>query len=667
MTQHLAYLVLGLGAGAALAMLACGIVLTDRASGVLNFAHAATGMYLAHVFYEFRETGELVLPIVGLPARLDLVPRPTVATAAVVVGLYAAVFGAAIYLVVFRRLATAPPLARVVASIGWFLYLWAMVGLRFPDPPRIRRILPSSAVSVFGHPVFQDRLWAAVIAVAVTAALWATFRFTRFGLATVAAAESPKGAAVTGLDATRLALANWVLATVLSGLAIVLIAPVTQLDPLNLSLLVVPALAACLLGGGRSFPTVAAAAFAIGMAQSEIVNLQVGWPSLSGLGLPQALPFVVILATLAIRGRSLPTRGDLLPGRLPPSPEPRRVALTSVVIGGVAVVVLSTAGPDWRSAVITSAIAVVISLSVVVLTGYVGQISLAPFAFAGIAAFGVARLSAWGVPFPVAPLIAVLATGVVGVAVGLPATKIRGMHLAVATLGAAVAIEQLLFKWRSFVDPGVHGATEPRLFGIDLGIAARGADYPRPAFGLLVVVVAVVAAGAVANIRRGRSGVSWLAVRSNERSAAAIGIDVVGAKLTAFAASSLLAGLGGVLLTYQRQTLTADSFAVFLSLATLALTYLAGISSVSGAVVAGLLAPLGVFAVVSGQDLVDVSPYAYVVNGALLIGAALVSPDGLTGAAGRGLARLRSAAGRGESRDLGQHVGRVEVRADVGE
>lgn len=667
MTQHLAYLVLGLGAGAALSLLACGVVLTERASGVINFAHAAMGMYLAHAFYEFRETGDLVLPIVGLPARLHLLPRPTVATASVVMLVYAAALGAVVYLVIFRRLTRAPALARVVASIGLFLYLWAMVGLRFADPPPVRRILPSRAVQVFGHPVFQDRLWAAAVAAVVTSLLWATFRWTRFGLATVAAAESRKGAELTGIDSRSLALVNWMLATVLAGVAVVLIAPVNQLDPLNLSLLIVPVLAATLLGGGRSFVAVSAAAFGIGMAQSEIVNLQVSWPALSGLGLPQGLPFVLILASLIVRGRSLPGRGDPGVSRLPASPEPRFVAPAALVVGAVAVVVMLTAGPTWRSAIITSSIAIVISLSVVVLTGYVGQISLAPFAFAGIAAFTLARVSAWDVPFPVAPMIGVAAAGAVGVVVGLPATKVRGLHLAVATLGAAVAIEQLLFKWRPFVDTGADGAPDPTLFGVDLGISARGADYPRSAFGIMTIVVAVAAAVGLANLRRGRSGLAWLAVRSNERAAAAAGIDVVAAKLSAFALSSLLAGIGGVLLTYQRQTLTTDNFAVFLSLATLALTYLAGIASVGGAVLAGALAPLGVFAVISGQDPVRVSPYSFVVNGALLVAAALAAPDGIVGALSRIRHRVSRSTPRGESGELREHVAGVEERTHVGE
>jgi len=641
-TSHLAYLVLGLGAGAALSLLACGVVITDRASGVVNFAHAAMGMYLAHVFYEFRETGDLVLPIVGLPARVHLLARPTVAAALAIVVLYAAIIGAATYVMIFRRLATAPPLGRVVASIGLFLYLWAMVGLRFPNPPRVRRILPSGAVDVFGQAVFVDRLWAALIAAVVTAALWATYRFTRFGLATTAAAESPKGALLTGLPVQRLALANWVIATVLAALAVIIIAPVNQLDPLSLSLLIVPALAAVLLGGSRSFGWVSLSAFAIGMAQSEIVNLQVSWPSVSGLGLQQGLPFVVILVTLAVRGHGLPERGATTVGRLPASPEPSHVVPTAVALAAIAAFVMAVGGSDWRAALITSCIATIMSLSVVVLTGYVGQISLAPFAFAGVAAFSLAKLSAWDVPFPLAPVIAVAATVALGIAVGIPASRVRGLNLAITTLGAAVAIEQLLFKWRPFVAAGSDGPARPGIGGLDLGISARGSGYPRVAFGLFAIVVATVAAMAVANLRRGPTGLAWLAMRGNERAAAAAGVDVTRAKLAAFAVSAGLAGVGGVMLTYQRGTLSADGFAVFLSLATLAMTYLGGISSVTGAVIAGAIAPLGVLTVLSGQDMTAVSPYAFVINGALLIGAALLYPDGLAGALATGSRRLRS-------------------------
>jgi ABC-type branched-subunit amino acid transport system permease subunit len=652
MTRHLAYLILGVGAGSTLAMLGLGLVLTHKASGVVNFAHAATGMWLAYVFYEFRETGDLIFPIpatagdtmlgVEVPlwaTRVGLLARPTVFTALAVTLVYGALLGALIYTLVFRRLRHAPGLSRVVASIGLFLYLYATAALRFPLPPRTRPILAGGSFELFGQRIFNDRIHAAAIAVGITAVLWAVYRFTRFGLATTAAAESEKGATLIGLDPDRLAAINWAIATSLAGLSIVLVARVTSLDPLNLSLLVVPALAAALLGGFRSFVWVAVAGFAVGMLQSELINLQSSWSALSGLGIEQGLPFVLILIALVIRGDTLPTRREIIERSLPESPTPRLVGLSAVAAAGIGVAIMVSGGSDWRQATITSSIAFVISLSIVVLTGYVGQISLAPYAFAGVAGFSLIKLGAAGVPFPLAPLAAALIAMLLGLVVGLPAVRVRGMNLAIATLGAAVAIEQLLFKWSWFT--GDNTVPAPKLGGLDLSIAAKGSAYPRGAFGMFAVVVAVVCGLAVANLRRGTLGLRWLAVRSNERAAAAARIDVTATKLGAFALSAFLAGVGGVLIAYQRQTLSATSFQVFFSLAALAITYLAGIASISGAGVAGLLAPLGLFVLLTNGELpTEVSKYSFAANGLLLIVVAVALPNGITGAVGGLVRRL---------------------------
>lgn len=602
-------------------------------------------MYLAYAFYEFRETGELVLPIVGLPARVALLPRPTVASAIAVMVVYGAALGAALYAAIFRRLARQSPLSRVVASIGLFLYTWALVTLRFPRSPAIRKLLPAEHVRVFGQTVFRDRLYVGLIAAIIVAALWATHRFTRFGLATTATNESPKGAVLSGINTDRISTINWAVAAVLSGVAMVLIAPVISLDPLNMSLMIVSALGAALLGGLRSFAWVGLAGFAIGIAQSEIVSFQADWRSLSGIGLQQGVPFLVILLILGLRGNRLPVRGESDAVGLPASPVPRGVFIVGLVLAVVAGAVAAFGSNDWRSAIATSAISCVISLSVVVLTGFVGQISLAPYAFAGVAAFGVPLLHRVGVPFPIAPVAAVVLAMLAGLIVGLPGVKARGMSLAVATLAASVAVERLLFTWDGFAGATGKEIPPPKLFGLDLSVSRPGDPYPRAAFGVAVVVIAVLVGVAVAQLRRGVIGQSWMAVRSNERAAAAAGINVTMVKLTAFALSAGLAGLGGVMLGYQRQTLSTDSFQVFMSLAVLALTYLAGISSVSGAVIAGALAPLGVVTMLSGGDLTKVSPYAFVANGALLVVAAVIAPSGISGAVRAGWKRLMSRRG----------------------
>ena len=314
---------------------------------------------------------------------------------------------------------------------------------------------------------------------------------------------------------------------------------------------------------------------------------------------------------------------------------------------------------------ITSSIFALFALSMVVLTGFVGQISLASYAFAGFAAFTMVKLSDAGLPFPLSPLLAAALTCLLGILVGLPAVKVRGLNLAIVTLGAAVAIQELLFKWDWFV--GSIAATEvpePSIGGLDLTIRASGDDYPRAAFGLLCIVVLALAAVAVANLRRGTTGLQWLAVRANEQAAAAAGINVAAAKLSSFAISAFLAGLGGTLLAYQRLTLSADSFGVFNSLSLLALTYLAGIAALSGGITAGALAPVGVLAVAMGQDVGRPSPYQFAVSGLLLVVMAVVYPDGFTGAVRslwRRLTRSRgtSAAG-GQAGGVAQDVGGVQ-------
>lgn len=650
MQEHLQYLILGLGSGAVVTALALGVVLTYRSARVLNVAHAAMGMYVGLAYLELRRTGQLVLPVLGLPDRIRLVPEgvvPTAATAIPVALVLAAALGLLVHLLVFRPLRTAPILARVVASLGLFLYLLSMVNLRFDAQgaalSRPTPILPNDLISIAGIELPRDRLLLAAIVVMTAFGLAAMFRFTRFGLVTRAAAENEKGAILLGHAPDRIAAVNWMLASTLAGGAVVLSAPIAGLDATRTSLLIVPALAAALLGRFESFLVTVAAGLTIGALQSELLNVQTTWDWLPDNGLQQGLPLVVIIATMAWRGRSLPGRGDTHHVHFPHSPHPRHLGagMALLVIGGS--VALVTASADWRNGIIISSIFGLMALSVVVLTGFVGQISLAPLAFAGVAAFTMVNLSNdFGVPFPFAPLGGALVATALGVLLGIPAVRVRGMNLAIVTLAAATAIEELVLKW-DWLAGGDTGANVPRpgIGGFDLGIGARGDAYPRPAFGILCLAVLALATLLVANLRRGDTGLHWLAIRGNERAAAAVGIDVSRAKLSAFAVSAFLAGIGGTLLAYQRQTLSADSFVVLNSLALVAMTYLGGIASVGGAVIAGLFANGGVLTVATAATSSDASHYQFAVNGILLIAVAIGYPEGIAGALSRMLDRLR--------------------------
>lgn len=643
-SSHLGYLLLGLGAGSAIAALGLGLVMVYRASGVINLAQGALGMFIALAFFTFRESGRVTLPLLGLPSSFHLIDRPTLATALAVFIPYGLVLGALVYLLVFRPLRRSPPLAQVVASVGLFLYLWAVAELRFPGEVLIRTIVDDTGRNVLGRLVTSDQFYIAGMVLVGAGVLWWVGAHSRFGLATTAAAENERGAILAGLRPELLALGNWSLAVCLAGTFTILAAQLTRLDPLTTSLAVVPALAAALLGGFRSYGAVVIGGLVLGMGASELTNLQADYTWVPKVGWQQGLPLLVILGVMLLRGRPLPERGALAAAKFPAAPKPRHAVASTFVVVPVIAAAMLVIGPDLRSGLITSAVAAVISLSVVVLTGWVGQISLAPLAFAGVAGFSLVRLAEAGLGV-LAPVLAVLVATAVGVLVGLPAVRVRGMSLAIATLAAAIAIEELLFKWSWFTG-GVEGVRAPKLslFGADLSISAPGAEFPRPVFGVVCVVVCGAVALGVAQLLRSRLGVAFLAVRGNERAAAGAGVDVARVKLLAFAISAALAGVGGVLLAYQRQSLSVQSYQVFASLSVVALTYLAGITSISGALVAGALAPEGLIAALSGSTSSSTTQFA--INGLALIVVAIVAPEGVTGVVRRrvrGLADRRSA------------------------
>ena len=607
---YLVFLLLGLGTGAVYAALGLGLVLVHRSSGVVNFAHGAMAMCVTYVFVELRSGARVAFPV-----------------ALALAVAFAAVLGLAVYGLVFRPLRSAPPLARVVASVGLLASLQALVVLRFgADARPVAPILPARPLELFGLVVPRDRLYLAALVVAAAAALGAVFRFTRFGVASRAAAEDQTAVALLGWSPDALAAANWVLASVLAGLAGILVSPITAVNPVTYTLLVVPALAAAVVGRLSSFWVTVVAALGLGMAQSEMLRLQERFSWIPRTGAREALPLVVVLVALALgAGRGL-GRGSGAPARLPLAPCPRRPvtwAAVGVVTAGAGLLVL---GPAERLGLVNSMVGAVVCLSLVVLTGYVGQISLAQMAFAGVAGFALAKgADDLGVPFPVAPLLAAAVAAMVGVVVGLPALRLRGLSLAVITLAGAVAVEELVFKSPALT--GGFGGTrvpEASILGLDLGLATG-----RP-FGFLALAVLAGSGLAVAGLRRGRVGRRFLAVRANERAAAAAGVDVVATKLAAFALSAFVAGLAGALIGYGQGQLSFGSFGVFVSLSYLAVAYIGGIASIAGALIGGLLVDGGLAFTVLDR-VTGLGEYQLLASGAGLVAVAVLRPEGIAG------------------------------------
>ncbi|MFJ5306727.1 ATP-binding cassette domain-containing protein [Streptomyces sp. NPDC088350] len=641
MSQYVVFLLLGLGSGAVFGALALALVLTYRSSGVVNFATGAIALYSAYT-YAFLRQGELLVPLPGLPKKVGL-GGPLGLFPAVVISLaLAALLGVVLYALVFRPLRTAPPVAKAVASIGVMLVIQAVLAAGVgTGAVSVRAILPNDPVSWGGSLIPGDRLWFAAVIVVLTVVLALVFRLTRFGLAARAAAESEKGALVSGLSPERIAVANWALSSAVAGLSGILIAPIVPLVPVSYTLFIVPALAAALVGNFTALLPAVGAGLVIGMLQSELQFLQGKWSWLPQAGLAQLVPLAVILVYLVVRGRPLPTRGSLIQQALGRAPRPDRVLVPAAASTVLGVVVLFATTGSIRAAVITSLTLAVISLSLVVVTGFAGQVSLAQLTLAGVGAFSLSRLSVeWGIPFPFAPLLAALAATVIGVVIGLPALRIRGLPAAVVTVALAVALEAFWFR-NTQLNGGLGGSKvpSPRLFGIDLGIGA-GADYPRIPFALLCLVVLLLVGLGVARLRRSRLGAAMLAVRANERSAAAAGIDVARTKIVAFAIGAFVAGLGGALLGYQQTVADAEMFTAIGGLGLFATAYLAGITSLSGGLVAGVMGAGGLLPVLLDRAL-SIGEWYDVIMGIGLVLTVITNPEGVVGPAHELTARLR--------------------------
>ena len=629
MDQYVIFLLLGLANGAVFAALALSLVVTYRSSGVVNFATGAIALVTAYT-YAFLREGKLLLLLPGLPQTVNVGVLGFWAAATLALGI-TAVLGLALYLLVFRPLRTAPAVAPAVASIGVMVILTSVMTQRVGvNPVTVRPILPTGIWRIGGVRLSSDRVWFAVVVLAFAVALAAAYRFTPFGLRTRAAAENERGAYLSGIHPDRLAAVNWMISAVVAGVSGILIAPIVPLAPLSYTLFIVPALAAAILGRFQRLVPAVCAGLAIGMLQSEVTYLQSRHSWLPSSGLPELVPLALILAVLVVRARPLPARGALIQRSLGRAPRPRRITVTGVVWAVVGGAALAALHGTWRDALVTSLIFSVISLSLVVVTGYAGQISLAQLTLAGVAGFLLGPLTtSWHVPFPIAPLVAALAAAGLGVIVGLPALRVRGLPLAVVTLSLAVAVEALWFHNTDLVPANGKDIAGPTFLGLDLR-AHVGSDFPRLSFSLLVLTTLIVVAVGVARLRTSTLGSEMLAVRANERSAAGSGINVVRVKILAFGISSFIAGLGGALLAYKQSNVTFDSFTVFVGIALFAVTYLAGITSVSGGVLAGLLVGNGLIDAAI-QRWLSLGNWYTTLTSALLVLTVIRNPEGIVG------------------------------------
>jgi len=613
MTVFVQFVILGLCTGALYALAALGVVIVYRGSGVINFAHGAIGVLGAYVFYELHDARGHGFLVAFVPSLL-----------------VCAGVGIGVQFLVMRPLRNNSPLAHLLATLGVLALIQGLLSLHYKQQAlAVRASLPTRGVSFLGAHVGLDRLLVLALVMFTSVALAFAYARTKFGRATSAVAENRMAASYLGLSPNLIAGANWAVGSMLAATAAILLAPITGLQTSQLTLLLVPALAAAVVGRMSSFPLTVAAGLLIGVAQTLLTRY------VNGTDWSSAVPFVLLLVVLSLRGSALPDRSHVrlkLPavgsGRIRP------VALLVAVV--VAVVLLQALPIAWVDGATTTISMAVIVLSVVVVTGYAGQISLAQVALGGFGAWVAGRLVVEGLGFGPALLLGVLATLPLGILVGLPALRTRGANLGIMTLAFGVAMEALLFNSGPLTgrDVGTQvGFTT--LFGLKLDTIFHPRNY-----ALFCMLAFVLCGLAVANIRRGKAGRRMLAVRANERAAAAAGVNTTAAKLYAFSVGAMIAALGGILVAFRNIFIVYSNIHAFDSVTVLGYAVIGGVGYVVGPIFGSILQPGGIGTNLGNLFSHSVQEYLPAIGGALLIITLITAQDGLAHLEARRWSRL---------------------------
>jgi branched-chain amino acid transport system permease protein len=598
-TDFLAFTIVGVVTGAIYAVAASGLVVTYTTSGVFNIAHGAVGMLMAFVYWQVRYDW-------AWPAPISLV---------FVILVVAPLFGVLVDRTLARNLEKASLVSRLVVSIGLLLILMGLaINLWPPEGRRIDGFFGPGGFDLGPIIVTWHELTTVIIAGAVALGLRLIMFQTRAGVTMRAVVDHRGLATLVGARPARSSMLSWALGSSLAAVAGILLAPVLQLNVQALTLLVVNAYAAAMVGRLRSVPLTFVGALVLGLAESYAV----GYLPSDGifanvrLAIPTLMLFIVLLLIPEVRLRG----GSTVAARMP-----RLVSVRGTLVAGAALI-----GGAWAFAAVASDATLtdvapglalgLIALSMVPLTGWAGQVSLCQMTFAGMGAFAMTKVATDG--SPVGLLAAVAIAVPVGALVALPALRLQGLYLALATLAFAVFMDSVFFiRSDVFSDLGSVRVERLEVLGVSF-------ESDRAYFVLLATAFALCAVGLLA-LRRGRFGRRLSALRDSQVACTMMGMNTTVTKLQVFALSSAIAAVGGVLLAGLRGSAGASDYTMFSSLPLVLLAVLGGITAVSGALVGGLvLAGLPVLA----EEVSGLEALAILLPG--IIGVTLARrPDGI--------------------------------------
>lgn len=606
MSDLLSFSLVGASTGALIALSALGIVLVYRGSGILNFANGAIGSVGVFVYW-------------FLQSRLD-VPPVVAATAGIAAS---ALLGFLAYQLVARPMRDASPLAKIVANLALTALIFAALTLIFGSDQRIAfSFLPQGTLTIGGLLLGVDRMILFAGALVFTVTLGVVYRRTVFGLATTASAENQLATQALGYSPDRIAAMNWTIGSAISGLAGILLAPYMGVQVQAQIIMLLPAIAAALLGGLRSFPLMFVGGILIGVLQANATR----FVELSGIAM--AVPFIVIMLVLLIKSPEIIIRTSLQERR-------PRVGTGQIPIGYLVVAVAISAGLMWfvfsdsfvYAAIVTIATAIIL-LSSVVVTGYAGLLSLAQFTFAGLAGLVAVRIAdSWGWPFWIALPVGALLMVPLGALIALPSVRVRGVSLAVVTFAVAATVQAMVFNNGFFTKNDTISVPNFSFFGLEMDAFLYPQRYAT--FGLVLLVLVSLM---VANLRRSTTGRRLVALRANERAAQSVGINLLRTKAYAFGLGSAIAGIGGVYMIWSQTTAVfIDTFEPFDSINGLVYGVLGGVGMLVGPVIGGLGARGGVATTLFHGGGANVHLWIAVIGGILTILTLQKAPDGAAG------------------------------------
>jgi branched-subunit amino acid ABC-type transport system permease component len=596
MKQLLPFLVIGISAGSVYGLAAVGLVLTYKTSGIFNFAHGAQAALAAYLMFEFHERMGMPWPVAMLLSLL---------LAGVMAGL--------LLERVAYGLASVGTAARVAATVGLLVAIQGGLVVAFGSASLAMKIyLPSGIVELPGVNVRMDQVIVTAFVLVAVVSLYLFFTRTKLGLSMQAVVDDPALLGLQSINPVRVRRFAWLIGSSFAAISGMVLAPTLGLDAFLLTLLVFYAYGAAAVGRFSSLPITYVGGLVIGVAAALLTKfLNTTGPIAS---LPATLPFLVLFgALLVVPKHHLIERGSQAVRRsLAPVAFSRRTKIRGLAAGAVVAVAIPLVA-GTKLPLFTSALAfVILFASLGLLVRMSGQVSLCQMAFAAVGATTAARAVGADIPFPLAVLLGGLVAIPIGALLAIPAIRLSGVYLAIATFGFGLLVQRLVFS--SFLMFGKDSyvvAPRPKLGGLNL--------HTDTGYYFVVLVATVACMGLLALIRTSRMGRLLRAFADSPTALNAHGTNTTELKVLVFCTSAFLAGIGGALLGPVTGTATAVSFDLGVSLVILAVLFVAGRQPLLSALVASVL-----FIVIPGYiDNAEIREYTPIVFGALAVVAAI--------------------------------------------